>query len=327
MSINKPFWHPSVASAFLLDWDGVIADTKLDFSGIRERYYGGRKALLLEEACTLPLSDRESLFKELYDMEMACAEKATAVPGALELLERLSSQQIPFAIVSRNCGDSIEAAAKNIGVKLPKYVWHRDNSTYLKPDPRALTHAAFTLGVPTRDCVLVGDFLYDIQCARRAGIRAVLVQREEPEWNTWTDVSYPKLTDFLTALDNPEPLVPWEYRELYAKRTERWLCGAYELVLNLPDSTSPTLDCWLARAASFCVKAIYIPSDLVLTPLEWKSNSSFDPKAMGCPISEIAKDFLSVRYPMVEVATEECDGIKAPKNSLDLMRFIERKIF
>ena len=58
MSIETPFWHPSEASSFLLDWDGVIAETKLDFSAVRERYYGGRKALLLEEADTLSPEDK-----------------------------------------------------------------------------------------------------------------------------------------------------------------------------------------------------------------------------------------------------------------------------
>ena len=38
-TIAPPFWHPAVKGAFILDWDGVLADTKLDFSALRQRYF------------------------------------------------------------------------------------------------------------------------------------------------------------------------------------------------------------------------------------------------------------------------------------------------
>jgi len=326
MSIKPPFWHPSVSAGFLLDWDGVLAETKLDFSGVRERYYGGRKAMLLEEADVLTPEDRKSLMKDLCDIEIAGAEKAVPVPGALELIEWLDSKKVPYCIVSRNCLESIELAAKNIGIKLPEHTWSRDNSECVKPDPRMLIKAAGSIGVEPRDCVLVGDFIYDLQGARRAGIRAVLVEREEQDWNLWSDVSYNKMTDLLESLKNPQPIAPWEYREIYAKRGDRWLNRAYELVLELPESTSPTLDCWLARAAALAVGTISISCDSVLGPAEWKSNPSFSPSIMGHNLVSIAKKYLAPRFPMVRITTEE-EGLKAPKNSLDLMRFVERKIF
>ncbi len=31
--ILPPFWHPACKKAFILDWDGVLADTKLDYLG------------------------------------------------------------------------------------------------------------------------------------------------------------------------------------------------------------------------------------------------------------------------------------------------------
>ena len=85
MSIEKPFWHPSIASAFLFDWDGVVAETKLDFTAVRERYYGGRRAMLLEEASTLAPSDKEALMKDLCALEMEGAEKGGYSPGGFKI--------------------------------------------------------------------------------------------------------------------------------------------------------------------------------------------------------------------------------------------------
>lgn len=326
MNIKPPFWHPSGSRGFILDWDGVIADTKLDFTGLRERYYGGRRAMLLEDLHTLPPEERTSFMKDLCALEMEGARKAEPVPGAFELIKWLDSNSIPYSIVSRNSRESMELAAKSIGMTLPESTWSRDEQKKLKPHPRSLAEAARSIGLEPGDCVLVGDFLYDLQGARRAGMRAILVQRDEPDWHAWSDVSYPKMTDLVSELADPQPIVPWEYREIFARRGERWLNAAYELALELPVNTSPTLDCWLVRAAALGIGTITITEDFVLGPSEWKSNQSFEPYFMGLAVSDIAKKYLASRYPMVKVTTED-EGMKAPKNSLDLTRFIERKIF
>jgi len=326
MEIKSPFWHPSEMSGFLLDWDGVIAETKLYFNDIRNRYYGGREAMLLEDSCTLTNKDRKSLMKDLRDLEVAGAKKATPVDGALELLEWLKKNKLPYCIISRNCAESIDIAAKTIGFKLPEYEFNRDNSEYIKPDPRALTAAARAIGAEPSRCVLVGDYIYDLQGARRAGMRAVLVQRNEAGWDEWADAVYPTMKDFVGALNDSTQFVPWEYREIFSKRGEKWLNAAHELVLQLPETTSPTIDCWLGRAALLAVGAISISDNAVFTPNDWKSSPSMQLDSMGRSVINAARDFLSLRFPMTEVIAGN-DGLKAPKNSLDLMRFIERRIY
>ena len=163
MCIKAPFWSPAGASGFLLDWDGVIAETKLDFSGIREKYYGGRRAMLLEDSWTLAPDRREAMLKELVELEMAGAEKAEPVPGAFELIKWLNKNNIPYCILSRNCMEVIRRGAEVIGLELPAQTWGRDNMDWVKPDPRALLAAAAAIGVEPRRCLYVGDFLYDLR--------------------------------------------------------------------------------------------------------------------------------------------------------------------
>lgn len=325
MCIKEPFWSPAGASGFLLDWDGVIAETKLDFSGIREKYYGGRRAMLLEEAFTLEPDAREAMFKELAELEMAGAEGAVPVPGAFELIEWLNKNNVPYCILSRNLTEVIRRGAEVIGFDLPPRTWGRDNMEWVKPDPRALLAAAGAIGADPRRCVYVGDFLYDLQGARRAGMRAVLVQRDEPRWSCWADVVYPLLTGLVEALHSPEPVVPWEYREIYAKKGERWLHNAASFIFSVPGEPSPTTDCWLARAASLGVGGFYVDPEKIFTPDDWKKNPSFDTSAMGLKWSEVVSGFLAPRYPLARVVTECEAPLNAPKNSLDIMRFIERK--
>lgn len=99
------------------------------------------------------------------------------------------------------------------------------------------------------------------------------------------------------------------------------------MTLALPESTSPTLDCWLLRTAALGIGTISIPGEAMFGPEEWKHNPSFPLSAMGIPLAQAASELLAARYPMVRVVTDAEDGIKAPRNSLDLIRFIERKIY
>lgn len=326
MCVGEPFWNPASASGFLLDWDGVIAETNLDFSGLRQKYFGGRPAMLLEEAGSLPDGLRESMLAEMAEIETEGARRAVPVPGAFELLAKLEERKIPFCILSRNSGEIIRIGAEAIGLTLPAFTWGRDDMKWVKPDPRALLEASRAMGADARRCVYVGDFLYDLEGARRAGMRAVLVQREEPAWDCWCDAAYPKLTDLVAALDDTTPLVPWEYREIYARKGEKWMNRVSQMIFALPETPSPTADCWLARAAALGVGAFYIDPERVFSPDDWKRNPSFDTGAMGRKWADVARDFLAPRYPLARVVTERTeDVINAPKNSLDLMRFIERR--
>ena len=82
-----PFWHPALMEAFILDWDGVLASTKLDFRGVRERYFGGEAVVpLFERAATLPPPLNEEAREAIVRVEMEGAARAVPVEGAPDLL-------------------------------------------------------------------------------------------------------------------------------------------------------------------------------------------------------------------------------------------------
>ena len=71
--VKPPFWHPAFSAGFILDWDGVLAETRLDLAPIRAKYFDGRFVPLFEAVETLPPSLGEQLKKDIYDVEMAGA--------------------------------------------------------------------------------------------------------------------------------------------------------------------------------------------------------------------------------------------------------------
>ena len=95
-NIISPFWHPVLAQGFILDWDGVIADTDLDFSGIRNKYFGGKRVPLIEAGKWLSEARQVELWQDICVLEMEGAENAVPVNGAFELIEWFGKTLYPL---------------------------------------------------------------------------------------------------------------------------------------------------------------------------------------------------------------------------------------
>ena len=192
--------HPAEAGAFLLDWDGVLADTRLNFAPLRNKYFGGKTVPLLETTAILPEPERSEILSEINKVEMEGAAAATAVEGAPDLIAWLTEKRKPWAVISRNCRDSIFLAAERCGISLPPVTLSREEP-YVKPDFRALRLAAERLGVELPGCIMVGDFLYDLEAAKNAGIPSVLVRKKTgAEWEKLADYAYDSVKEFVEAL-------------------------------------------------------------------------------------------------------------------------------
>ena len=298
-TIAPPFWHPAVKGAFILDWDGVLADTKLDFSALRQRYFGGRIVPLIEAAETFPPPVREEIRDEVRRVEMEGADRAAPVPGAHEFIAWLRDCGKPWAVVSRNCRDSILLAAERCGIELPPVLLSREDPA-VKPEPEALFLAAERLGVAPDDCVMVGDFIYDMLGARRAAVRCVLAGRDNVEWGGLADAAYPTLRGFLAALKTPSPLVPWEYRSLAAERGEDYLRAVNRRLWILPEAGALRQALRLARRGAVYLS---VPKDARLRMEDWE-DSSLPPRLIDRPLPEVLREVLVPRWPCVRVLTE-----------------------
>lgn len=296
----------------MLDWDGVLAETKLNFSPIREKYFQGRFVPLFEAIATLPQPLAEELSKDIYDVEMAGAADAKPVPGALELLNWLESNNIPWCVVSRNCADSILLAAQRANLPLPPLLFSRDTPP-VKPAPEALWRAAEALDVPAADCVMIGDFLYDLVGARRAGMRALLVQRPQAEWKHWADATFDTLTEFVEYLRAPTPLVPWEYHHIASQEggeTALELLGKY--VFSISSSSIDILPLCLEQASKGVLN-FFIEGEGNLTTEQWFNLAGLSPVWLDQPVKEVLCHLLHARYPLARLVDDTDDFLLLPE--------------
>jgi len=117
-------------------------------------------------------------------------DKVRPVDGAREALDRLHAAGVLVAVVTNQSGigrglvhpDDVAAVNARVEELLgPFAAWEmcphapEDGCRCRKPKPTLIRRAARRLGVPVERCVVVGDIGSDVDAARSAGARALLV--------------------------------------------------------------------------------------------------------------------------------------------------------
>jgi histidinol-phosphate phosphatase family protein len=117
-------------------------------------------------------------------------ERVVVMPGAREAVGRLRAAGVPTAVVSNQSGvargyvrvEQVAAVNRRVEELLgplgpwmvcPHGPW--EGCRCRKPAPGLIVAAAGALGVEPADCVVIGDIGADVEAARAAGARAVLV--------------------------------------------------------------------------------------------------------------------------------------------------------
>jgi HAD superfamily hydrolase (TIGR01509 family) len=102
------------------------------------------------------------------DVYLRLANLARPLPGAVDLLGRLSAMGVPWAVATSGRMRSARPALDLLGVSPATPVITRDQVTHAKPDPDLFLAAADRLGVDIINSVVVGDSIWDMLAARRA---------------------------------------------------------------------------------------------------------------------------------------------------------------
>ncbi len=107
----------------------------------------------------------QRLHKEAYSR---LVQQVRPLPGARDLLAYLAKMKVPHAIATSGHIETARHTLKVLEVSPDVPIITRDQVTHAKPDPDLFLAAAERLGRPIRDCIVVGDSVWDQLAARRA---------------------------------------------------------------------------------------------------------------------------------------------------------------
>jgi len=118
-----------------------------------------------EEAGRLRAAHVQAYLRRLPDVR--------PLPGARELLSALSAIGVPWAIATSGSDATARPALALLGVAADAPLITRDQVAYAKPNPDLFLAAAARLGADARESFVVGDSIWDLLAAQRAGALGV----------------------------------------------------------------------------------------------------------------------------------------------------------
>ncbi len=131
------------------------------------------RAVAREIGRTLSDEESEALQHRHGELFRQLLPERRPLPGAVELLRELREAGIPHGIATSGRRPEIDASLAALGVGPETVVVDRGDVRRAKPAPDLFLEAQARLGAAPADCYVIGDAVWDLLAARRAGMLSV----------------------------------------------------------------------------------------------------------------------------------------------------------
>jgi len=165
--------------AHVFAWQRALSEAGLAIDGWRIHRRIGMSGGLFARAVARELGRRltqaevEAIQNRHGELFRQLLPERRPLPGAVELLEELREAGIPHGIATSGRRPEIDASLAALGVGPKTVVVDRGDVRRAKPAPDLFLEAQARLGAAPADCYVVGDAVWDLLAARRAGMLSV----------------------------------------------------------------------------------------------------------------------------------------------------------
>ncbi len=165
--------------AHVFAWQRALAEAGMAIDGWRVHRRIGMSGGLFTRAVARELGreispqEAETLQRRHSELFRQFLPERRPLPGAVELLWHLRTAGIPHGIATSGSRPDIDASLEALGVAEDTVVIERRNVARAKPEPDLFLACQQRLGVRAEECYVIGDAVWDLLAARRAGMLSV----------------------------------------------------------------------------------------------------------------------------------------------------------
>ncbi|MCK4294116.1 MAG: HAD family hydrolase [Planctomycetes bacterium] len=191
--------------AVIFDLDGTITQPYFDFDAIREEMGLARDSgPVFESMGKMSVQERRRAEEILHRHEREAVTQSRLNAGARETLSALRRAGIHIGILTRNKASNALAIARKHNLKFDAIVDREDGP--VKPDPFGVLRLCRQFGVEPQETLLVGDYLFDLLCAKAAGAVAVLLanHHQADEFAEHADFCVENISQILQIVEDNE---------------------------------------------------------------------------------------------------------------------------
>ncbi len=189
--------------AVIFDLDGTITQPYFDFDTIREEIGLARDSgPVLESMEKMTAQQRQAVEKILHYHEQKAVTESKLNANAKQTLSALRSAGIHIGILTRNRRSNALAIARKHKLRFDAVIGREDGP--VKPDAFGVLQICEQFGVEPGEAMLVGDYLFDLLCAKAAGAVAVLLanHNQADEFAEHADFCIDNISQILQIIDS-----------------------------------------------------------------------------------------------------------------------------
>jgi len=189
--------------AVIFDLDGTITAPFFDFDAMRkEMGLPADAGPIWEAMAAMGPEQRRRTEAVLNFHEQKAVEESQLNDGAEETLRQLRARGIYVGVLTRNRRSNALAVAKKHGLMFDEVVGREEGP--LKPDAFGVLKLCERFGVEPRQSLMVGDYLFDLLCAKAAGAVAVLLanRKDAEKFVEHADYTIDRIDQVLDIVEN-----------------------------------------------------------------------------------------------------------------------------
>ncbi len=188
--------------AVIFDLDGTITEPFFDFDAIRREMGLDENAGPILEAMKKMAPAHRARAENILDYhEKLAVEQSSLNDGARETLETLGKAGIKIGVLTRNKKENTLAVAQKHNLNFD-FIFDRDDGP-VKPDAFGVLEICRRFGVKPQETLVVGDYLFDILCAKAAGAVSILLTNHPKagEFAKHADFTIEKIDQILQIIE------------------------------------------------------------------------------------------------------------------------------
>lgn len=184
--------------------DGTLTLAAHDFAEIKRILGLTSDQRILEHLSSLPEPEARPLWDKLHAWELEIAHRSEPAPHAVELLDALRARGARVGILTRNTLKHAQVTLESAGLDAhfdELDIVTRDHGP-AKPEPHGILALLDRWRAPKERAVMVGDYLFDLQAGRAAGVLTVHYDvAGEFSWRDHADHCVTSLAELRRLLD------------------------------------------------------------------------------------------------------------------------------
>ncbi len=165
--------------AHVFAWQKALAEAGMAIEGWRIHRRIGMSGDLFTRAVGRELgrdlspTEAEALQRRHGELFSQLLPERTLLPGAKELVSLLRLNELPFGIATSGRRPEINASLETLEMGPETVVIERGDVARAKPEPDLFLACQKRMGIRVEECYVVGDAVWDLLAARRAGMLSI----------------------------------------------------------------------------------------------------------------------------------------------------------